>query len=212
MTRPSTSEAPPLQDPPVAQAANPARTRPHALFLRGQVGLVILGALTLVWMASWVEIPEQARGFQDSTFRHPSRDHLQPITDLRVAALDRAVPVFEPNRNIFAFASQPVITRRSDVKDLRGQDVEQGGKTRQPSPQDSALDVSFLGVFGPERLRIAVLEGKSGQGVANIREHDLLDQRYRVLNIDPKAILLHDTLSPDQPPIRVELPDGSSTL
>ncbi len=128
------------------------------------------------------------------------------VRGLHAAALSREVPVFEPGRNIFAFASPPVVAHRSGTKERRQQEIEEDGEKRDQPPQNPALDVAFLGVFGPQRLRIAVLKNRGSESVSNILERDVVEDRYRVLEIDPKAIILRDTASPDATPIQLELP------
>ncbi len=70
----------------------------------------------------------------------------------------------------------------------------------------SPPDVALLGVFGPERRRIAVLKD-SGGGVANVLEHDLVQGRFRVLDIDRQSIQLHNTAAPGAAPIRLGPPE-----
>ena len=130
----------------------------------------------------------------------------EPLAELRTEALGRSVASFEPGRNLFAFASQPAV-QRSAVGDLRERKVQRQDRgTPDDTPsEESSLELPILGVFGPERLRIAVIEGGDG-GPTNLLEHDLVQGRYRVLEIDSKSILLRDTASPGSPPVRVEVP------
>lgn len=203
LTRDTLSLVDPAVDPTVRQGWRVISSRVRA-------GLVVLGVLTLVWMAG---VAREARHWRLSRLKMPgelrvpesSRGALQAIADLRIAALDRTVPVFEPGRNIFAFASAPEDTHRSKVRDQQ-QEIARDATPQQATAREPAPDFAVLGVFGPDRLRIAVLEDQGGKSVANIREWDLVEGRYRVLRIDQKSILLRDTASPNSPPILLELP------
>lgn len=202
--RPSTCEALPMPEPEIDPAANPA----PALTPRARRGLVILGILTLVWISRMpvLDVKRQAPTPRFEAFG--SRPDIYTITGLRDAALDRDVPVFKPGRNIFEFASR-VDARWSGERNLRQREFVKGGTKRERSTSEPALDVDVLGVFGPQRLRIAVLKYKSGEGVTNLLERDVVESRYRVLEIDSTSVLLRDTVVPDAAPIRLELPGGN---
>jgi hypothetical protein len=174
---------------------------------RVRAGLAILGLLAAVWIAN---LPERRATAEAGAARPRSPEELQAIASLQLAALERTVPVFEPRRNIFAFASSPADPRESEAPLQQPIDHRIVERKDPPAP-DPAPDIAFLGVFGPQRLRIGVIKGKSGESVANILEGDVVEGRYRVLDIDPKSILLHDLASPDAPPISVRRPGSSST-
>ncbi len=177
---------------------------------RAWAGLAVLAGLSAMWVAS-LDLPMPgdvvASGFRSAPTYPQAR---QAITGLRLAALDRAVPLFESRRNIFAFASLPADPQTRGF----GDHVQQGGgrqqtrKKAQPAA-DPAPGVDFLGVFGPRRLAIGVVKGKGDDGVTNLLEHDVVEGRFRVLEIDPKSILFRDLASPDAPPIRVKHPGAS---
>ena len=130
----------------------------------------------------------------------------EPLAELRMEALDRAVPTFESGRNLFAFASRQEVQRSKTSDPYQRKIRYQGVDTLDDTPpEEPPLELPILGVFGPERLRIAVLEGGSG-GPTNLLEQDVVQGRYRVLEIRSKSILLRDTESPGSPPILVEMP------
>ena len=204
--RNSTREALAPPDPEIGPAANPAAP----LAPRARAGLVILGILTLVWIFQMPAIDPRGKAQAPRFEALGTRLDSYAITGLRVEALDRDVPVFEPSRNIFEFASM-VDARRPGEQSLRQRELAKGGTKRaRPTPNpDPALDVDVLGVFGPQRLRIAVLRDQSGDGVTNLLEREVIENRYRVLEIDSTSILLRDTAAPDAAPIRLELPGGN---
>ncbi len=80
------------------------------------------------------------------------------------------------------------------------------GKTRRQRVPEPKLDIAVLGVFGPRRLRIGVLKNRGGEGVVNVLERDLIEGRYRVLEIDAASIHLRDTAATGAAPIRLEIP------
>lgn len=182
------------------------RARPAGgLTPRVRVGLAVLGLLTAVWI---VNLPKRPAPAEAVASRPGLPGAPQAITGLRLAALERAVPAFEPGRNPFAFASSPTDPRGSGAQLQQKNDRRIFEKKDPPAP-DPAPDVAFLGVFGPRRLRIGVIKGKGSESVMNVLEGDVVEDRYRVLGIDRKSILLHDLASPGVPPIRVKRPGSS---
>ena len=183
----------------------PSVFRPLDLNPREQALAAVLCVLVTVWLFTPPEpgVPGEVRRLWEPS----SPCCLEPLAELRTEALDRHVPAFEPGRNLFAFAARPVDVQRSKAGDPQEKKIPQpGGDTPEGSPSaEPPLELPVLGVFGPERLRIAVLEGGSG-GPTNLLEHDVVQGRYRVIAIDTKSILLRDTASPGSPPVRVEVP------
>ena len=170
---------------------------------RARAGLAVLGALTAIWISTLPDHQtpaEHAAGYRPTPTYPEAR---RAITGLRLAALDRTVPVFEPRRNLFAFASPTEDRHGSKAQVGQKGDHRQIERTAQPI-SDPTPDVAVLGIFGPRRLRVGVIKNRGGEGVSNFLEDDVVDGRYRVLEINPKSILLHDTASPEAEPFRVQ--------
>lgn len=129
------------------------------------------------------------------------------IAPLRLAALEAESGEYEPNRNIFVFgekpkppppppppASPPAPPRP------RGAAPPQRAAVPQPPP----VDVSLLGIFGPERRRVAVLTDGEG-AIINALERQVIHERFIVHQIGFESIDLAFVGFPNVAPQRLEL-------
>ncbi len=192
-------------EPSENSSVTPPRDR-ILLSSRARGGLVLLAGLTLVWIST-LSRPTFSRDSEPYRFDglELSGDYRHPIDALHIAALDRESSAFMPGRNIFTFASQPTTSSSQAPKEWN-RTIHKHPKKQPEAIPDPAPNATFLGIFGPEHLRLAVLKDRVGGGVSNYREHDVIDDRYRVLSVDTGSVLLRDLASPDASPIRLKAP------
>ena len=125
-----------------------------------------------------------------------------PVETARLEIEDRTS---RSARNIFAFAES-----RRDPKEDRREDPdpvvisEPDPKPEQEERREPVPEVSLVGVFGPERLRIAVLEDPGASGMSNVREGDVARGGFIVENIDLMSIELRQR-SLEAEPVRLEV-------
>lgn len=133
----------------------------------------------------------------------------EDILELRTAKLAVRSSGFQIGRNIFAQgrAAEPQLSEREARADDRKPKEDE--KRRRTAARKPALDVALLGVFGPPRLRIAVLEHRDaehpGSGISNVVERDLVPGGYRVQKIDLNSVLFSREGAPGAAPVLLEL-------
>ncbi len=192
---------------PAPESPRPARLAAR-LSPRERVGSVVLGALVTAWLAT---LPRPAGPDKRPPSFHHGPNICSPATlvPLRLAALQRQVPAFQPDRNLFTFASLPAEPDPARETDREPETSEAPVICCEPPPPpaEPSPGVDFLGVFGPRHLRIAVLKEPAAGTVANVLEHDLVQDQFRVLEIGRQSVQLRHTTFPGAAPIRLGFPE-----
>jgi hypothetical protein len=104
------------------------------------------------------------------------------IVELRLADLDVPARTYTPNRNIFQFGSKP---------------------PPPPPPRPPDFNMALLGVFGPERRRVAVF--KDGDELVNVLESETLRGQFIVHRINYQSVDIGFVGFPDEEPHRVKM-------
>jgi hypothetical protein len=68
------------------------------------------------------------------------------------------------------------------------------------------VDVTLLGIFGPEDRRIAVLQ--DGETLINALRGDVVKEKFIIHRIGYETVDLRFVGFPDVPPARIEIGDG----
>ncbi len=131
----------------------------------------------------------------------------QKIVPLRLAALEAPGAEYEPDRNIFRYG----VKRKPPPPPPpppppRTQTVPRtvGPPPPPPPPRPPPLDVALVGVFGPERRRIAVLTDAEGT-VINALERDVVRKKFIVHKIGYESVDFKFVGFPDTEPERLEI-------
>lgn len=174
---------------------------------RQRVLLAVLGLLVLVVL--WVQLvprllPDGSGGGlflgADGTVDIPEREIVE------LAQMEPEVRNYDVNRDPFRFGPAPR-PEPPPTPPPRPQPKPQP-QPQPPEPQGPALpalDLSYLGRFGPTNRPIAVLS--DGENIYNVREGEVVDDDFRVQSINLESIDLEYVDFPDQPARR--LPVGS---
>lgn len=129
------------------------------------------------------------------------------LAELRLASLDVEGGEYEPERNIFIFGQEkkpppppPVARPAAVARAPRPAPAPRGPVKPQPPP----VDVKLLGIFGPERQRIAVLTDSEGM-IIDALEQDVVREKFIVHRIGYESIDLKFVGFPDVEPKRIEI-------
>ena len=76
-----------------------------------------------------------------------------------------------------------------------------------PKPQPPPVDVTLLGIFGPERRRIAVLTDNEGT-IINALEREVIREKFIVDRIGFESVDIGFVGFPDVAPQRLEFEGG----
>lgn len=128
------------------------------------------------------------------------------LTELRLAMLDVESREYEPERNIFIFGEKPKPPPPPVVKaPVVARKPPPPPPPRQPpGPKPPPVDVKLLGLFGPERQRIAVLTDGEG-AIINAQVQDVVREKFIVHQIGYESIDLKFVGFPDVEPERIEI-------
>lgn len=100
---------------------------------------------------------------------------------------------YEPGRNIFTMEAPPMPTPITTVR----QNVPTGPPTPTPTPPPPPIPLKFYGFANKpgETRRIFLAEGDPQNSVVFIaKQGDIVDRRYRVLQISANAVQIEDVL------------------
>ena len=131
----------------------------------------------------------------------------QEIAALRLEALSVRSGEYEPDRNIFRFGEKrkpppppppPPPPRQAPPPRTTGPPPPP------PPPKPPPLDVTLLGIFGPERQRIAVLTDGDGW-FQNALEQEVVREKFIVHRIGLESVDFKFVGFPDVEPQRIEI-------
>ncbi len=131
----------------------------------------------------------------------------QDIADLRLDALDARGGEYEPERNLFIFGVKPPppAPPRPEPKERKPPPPPPPPPPpRDLTPKPPAVDITLLGLFGPERQRIAVLTDKDGT-IINAQLQEVVREKFIVHQIGYESVDLTFVGFPDAPPVRLEI-------
>lgn len=126
------------------------------------------------------------------------------ILELRVADLDNPARTYTPNRNIFQFGSKPPPPPPPPPPPLPPPPAEIRQAAPPPAvPRPPDFNMSLLGVFGPERRRIAVF--RNGEELVNVLENETISGQFIVHRINYESVDIKFVGFPDVEPHRVKM-------
>lgn len=175
---------------------------------------VMLGALlVLLLVAGWRFIrPALDRLAESGSVsvlgRGPSRDRLAKlagaeIVDLRLGALVAPAHDYQPGRNIFRTVEPPPPPPPPAPPPPPPVAYIPPPPPPPSRPQPPPVDLSLVGIFGPEHRRIAVLT--DGEEIINALEADEVREKFIVERIGLESIDLGFVGFPDAPPETLEI-------
>ena len=167
--------------------------------------LLVLGGRALWPRLAGLEDTEGVSGFGFSASEPGPA--VPRLAELRLADLERKPGEYHPGRDPFRFApkprpapkpepaAKPVRARRARTK------APEPRPAGPPAPTPPAVDVTYLGSFGPENGKIAVFA--DGTDIYNVRKGDILKQHFVVESINYESADLKFVNFPKVPPKRL---------
>lgn len=133
----------------------------------------------------------------------------QEIVDLRLEALAVETGQYEPGRNIFRYAPPPPPPAPLPPPPLppRPASTEPPPPAPPPEPKPPPLDLTLLGILGPDHRRIAVLRD-SEEALINALENDVVLEKFIVYRIGLESVDFKFVGFPDAAPARIEIVGG----
>lgn len=147
------------------------------------------------------------RGARARGRRGASSDEAIPdeVVELNLEALDPGAESYRIGRNLWAFYIPPPPPPPPPPPVIR-QPPPPPPPPPPPVvrvPQPPAITFDYLGSFGPERKRIAVLG--SDAELINALEGDVVEGEFIVAEIGYESVLIRFVNFPDAPPVRLEV-------
>jgi hypothetical protein len=158
----------------------------------------------LLLVLGWHYVPGffDNRGGIDGIGRSNSQDRPSLaglyLVDPKLEALEAQASQYEPGRNIFGYVSKPPPTPpKPPPPKPPAQVVRQPTPPppRQTGPTPPTVTATLLGLFGPEKRRIAVLV--DGTVLLNVVEEDVIDNKFIVHHIGFESVDLTFVGFPD---------------
>lgn len=131
----------------------------------------------------------------------------QPIVDLRLAALERQPAQYTPGRDLFRYAPKP--PPRIPPPPPPPPPLPDSGPPPPPPPppppKPPPVDFQLLGIFGPDRRRIASLT--DGETLINALENDVVKEKFIVHRIGLESVEIRFVGFPDSESQQVKIGD-----
>ncbi|HUP24910.1 MAG TPA: hypothetical protein VNB06_18475 [Thermoanaerobaculia bacterium] len=129
------------------------------------------------------------------------------VSALELERLSRAGGEYTPGRDPWRFAEPPPPPRQEPLPVVQPMRVEPElappVAAVPPRPQPPAIDVQYLGRFGPKMRPIAVFVDQDGQTLYNMLEGDVLKGKFQVAQIGLESVQIAFVGFPDAPPARL---------
>lgn len=123
--------------------------------------------------------------------------------ELRVADLEMPPRTYTPNRNIFQFGRKPAPPPPPPPPLPPPPPVVRTEPPPPAVPRPPNFNMSLLGVFGPERRRIAVF--RNGEELVNVLENETLGGQFIVHKINLESVDIQFVGFPEVEPHRVKM-------
>jgi hypothetical protein len=131
------------------------------------------------------------------------------VAELEVGRLEAEARDYQPGRDPFRYYEPPPPPppppppgpTAEELAALEAARLLALGDLPPPGPQLPAIDLTYLGSFGPEERPIAVLT--NGDAIYNAVEGDVLEGRFVVAHIGYESVDLGYLEFPDEPPARL---------
>jgi hypothetical protein len=187
----------------------PARQRRLLLVLAG-----LLAVLAGRWL--WPRLAaDDASALEARQLRVVGGSAVSEVEDLHLADLEARPAVYQSGRNPFGYGEPPrppgptpeqlaeMARQRAADELLRRQLAAQAAPPPPQVPQPPDIDLRYLGSFGRERLRIAVLADE--QSIYNAMVGDVLEDKFIIEHIGFESIDIRFVGFPDAPARRLSI-------
>ncbi|MDA8017826.1 MAG: hypothetical protein MPN21_10305 [Thermoanaerobaculia bacterium] len=149
------------------------------------IALATVFVLVVGWRVAGHRIASWWSGDSAAVQREARRSQLAGIrvVDIRLDALEREPATYSPDRDLFRYPPPPPPPPRPKPVEV----VEKPKPLPEPVVREPAVPVpppvpyDLLGIFGPERRRIAAL--KEGEDIVNALEHETLKDQFIIHEI-----------------------------
>ncbi|NJL28606.1 MAG: hypothetical protein HC897_12310 [Thermoanaerobaculia bacterium] len=124
------------------------------------------------------------------------------VVDLQLGSLEVAVHNYQPGRNIFRYP--PKVVYRPPPPPPLPPPPPPPVVPVEVKPRPPEIDFSLLGVFGPEKRRIAVFTDEQ-DAILNVQENEVFKEHFILQKIDLKWVYVGFVDFPDEPPVQLEI-------
>jgi hypothetical protein len=154
---------------------------------------ILVALAILLPVIFWMQFGKSGKGRSRTRASHSrkvesSLDGKQ-LVDLRLSSLDAPPGSYEPNRNLFIFAPDPPPPPPPPPPPIVRREVARIAPPppREPlEPQPPDVDLNLIGIFGPERHRIAVFT--DGETVINAVLDEVINEKFIVDRIGWESV------------------------
>lgn len=162
------------------------------------IGLMVLLALAIGWRLGGSSLSRWLSSDSEAVEREARRNFLAGIevVDLRLDALEGEPATYTPDRDLFRYPPPPK-PATPPPKPPKEQSVPTVPPPPYvaPKPVPPPVPYELLGIFGPERRRIAAF--KEGEEIVNALEHETLKEKFIVHDIGLNTVEFHFVGFPD---------------
>ena len=160
----------------------------------------------LPWFLDWVEAKTAAVARKAARSRSIEGFEVVPI---RMNALEAEAATHRSERNIFRYGQRPRPTPEVVVAKRPPPPMNLPPPLPPPpsEPQPPPLDVELVGIFGPERRRIAVLVDGEGE-ILNVLLDQVVREKFIVNEIGFQSVEFRFVGFPETRTARLEMGDG----
>lgn len=161
------------------------------------LGLMVLLALVIGWRLGGSSLSSWLSGDSEAVEREARRNFLAGIevVDLRLDALEGEPATYTPDRDLFRYPPPPPVVQKPKPVEEKPVVREPPPPYVAPKPVPPPVPYELLGIFGPERRRIAAF--KEGEEIVNALEHETLKEKFIVHDIGLNTVEFHFVGFPD---------------
>lgn len=127
------------------------------------------------------------------------------VAALDLERLSQGGAAYSPGRDPWRFVEPPPppVAPMPVVRQVRAEPPPEPVPAVPPRPRPPAIDVQYLGRFGPKARPIAVFKDQSGETIYNALEGDVLKGKFQVAQIGLESVQIAYVGFPDEPPAKL---------
>jgi hypothetical protein len=184
-----------------------AENKTKVRFMIGLMALLALVAIynfkDYIWGTSAAAPPATATAQRRNTPGLPSQDSTDPRLRTDILDASRKVKYEAGNRNPFAMGLMPLPTPIAPVIG------PPQAPTPTPTPPPPKIPIKYFGFASkPGEPKRVFLQPEGKEPVYIVAQGEIVDRRYRLVQIQPTSVVMEDVLTGNRQPIQVEAPQG----
>ena len=180
-----------------------AENKTKVRFMIGLMALLALVAIynfkDYIWGTSAAAPPATATAQRRNTPGLPSQDSTDPRLRTDILDASRKVKYEAGNRNPFAMGLMPLPTPIAPVIG------PPQAPTPTPTPPPPKIPIKYFGFASkPGEPKRVFLQPEGKEPVYIVAQGEIVDRRYRLVQIQPTSVVMEDVLTGNRQPIPVE--------